>query len=620
MGTVRRFFPVLIAACALAALASCTRTQEAQPAQAGPARNLVLITIDTLRTDRVGAYGHTRARTPAIDGLAARGVRFERAFATAPITLPSHASMMTGRYPPGHGGRHNGMRIKDDVPVLAETLGRAGFTTGAFVSAFPLDRRFGLERGFKTYSDRMPRTQQGRLANERPGRVAVDEAIAWLQQNRTQRFFLWLHLFEPHAPYGEPGDRRPVDVRYDEEIAEADRQVARVLEALGPDRDATLVMLTADHGEAFGEHGEIGHSIFVYDTTLRVPLVVAGPSISAAVVGDPVSLVDIAPTAAALLGVPAFDADGITLASALAGGGIPSRDLYAESFAPLLDFGWSPLRSVRTDDVKYISAPKPELFEIASDPAEERNLAGSEMQKVAALEVRVERVSPARLDAGPTALDRESAGRLQALGYVSGGPAGRDGVRPDPKDRRELAARLAQVTSGELQGAELESALRAIIKDDPGNPQAHLRLGYVFADSNRCRAAESHFEKAIAGRAPTADAHLGLARCLAERRAFDRAVEVLREGAKVEPANPVVLANQGVLLSGGGNSGAAVAPLREALKLDPDFHEARFNLAVALADLGQREEAASEARELLQRLPSSAPQRSEVERLLAKLR
>ncbi len=509
------------------------------------------------------------------------------------------------------------MRVRDGVPVLAEVLGKAGFATGAFVSAFPLDRRFGLDRGFKTYSDRMPRTQQGRLANERPGRAAVDEAIAWLQQNRGQRLFLWVHLFEPDAPYGEPGDRRPVEVRYDDEVAEADRQVARVLEALGPERDSSLIVVTADHGEAFGEHGEIGHSIFIYDTTLRVPLVIAGPSIDATVVNDPVSLIDLAPTAAALLGVPGFDADGIGLTPALSGDRLPSRDLYAESFAPLLDFGWSPLRSVRSGDFKYISAPKPELFELAADPAEERNLAASEAQKVAAMEVRVERVSPARLDTGPAALDRESASRLQALGYVSGGAAGRDGARPDPKDRRELAARLAQVTSGELQGAELESALRAILKEDPGNPQAHLRLGYVFADSNRCREAEPHFEKAIAGRAPTADAHLGLARCLAERRAFDRALVVLREAAALEPENPVVVANQGILLSSRGDPGAAVAPLRDALKLDPDFHEARFNLAIALADSGRREEAATEAAELLRRLPENASQRRDVERLLA---
>ncbi len=202
-------------------------------------------------------------------------------------------------------------------------MGRAGFATGAFVGAFPLDRRFGLIKGFSTYGDRMPRGPQGRLANERPGSAVADEAIAWLETQlarrslgeggRPSRFFLWVHLFEPHAPYGRPGDRSPADVRYDGEVAESDRQIARVIAALGPEASSTLIVLAADHGEAFGEHGEIGHSIFVYDTTLQVPLIVAGPAVTPRVVRDPVTLVDIAPTVTRLLGVGVFDADGLDL-------------------------------------------------------------------------------------------------------------------------------------------------------------------------------------------------------------------------------------------------------------------------------------------------------------------
>src|SRR5262245_41236540 len=249
--------------CALLAggvLAACGR-QEA-PVTTPSVRSVVLITIDTLRADRVGAYGYSRARTPAMDALALRGVRFNRAYAAAPITLTSHASLMTGRYPPGHGARHNGMRLDLATPTLAEALGRAGFATGGFVGAFPLDRRFGLIKGFSEYGDRMPRGAQGRVANERPGSMVVDEAIAWLETQRASRFFLWVHLFEPHAPYGSPGDRSPTDVRYDGEVAESDRQIGRVIAALGPTASSTLIVMTADHGEAFGEHDEIGHSIF----------------------------------------------------------------------------------------------------------------------------------------------------------------------------------------------------------------------------------------------------------------------------------------------------------------------------------------------------------------------
>ena len=257
-------------------LAACAR--QPAPAAPPPVRGVVLITIDTLRADRVGAYGYKRARTPVFDDLARRGARFDRAYAAAPITLPSHASLLTGRYPRGHGARHNGMRIDDSVPLLAEAFARSGFTTGAFVGAFPLDRRFGLARGFQVYGDRMPRTA-GAVANERPGHAVADESISWLRRVGTGRFFLWVHLFEPHAPYGVADDTRPVEERYDDEIAEADRQAGRVLEALGEGARDSVIVVAADHGEAFGEHGEVAHSIFVYDTTLRVPLIMAGPGI-----------------------------------------------------------------------------------------------------------------------------------------------------------------------------------------------------------------------------------------------------------------------------------------------------------------------------------------------------
>ena len=597
---------------------SCTERPPPPPAAvSSAARNLVIITIDTLRADRVGAFGYASARTPAMDALAARGVRFERAYATAPITLPSHATMMTGRYPQGHGARHNGMRIDVSVPTLADTLGAAGFSTGAFVAAFPLDRRFGLIKGFRTYSDRMPRGARGRLDSERPGREVVDEALAWLASNRGGRFFLWVHLFEPHAPYVSSGAApRSVADRYGDEVAEADRQAGRVIEAAGGE---TLIVVTADHGEAFGEHGEIGHSIFVYDTTLRVPLIIAGPSLTPRTVTGPVGLIDLAPTVLRALGMEPFDADGIDLGDVLRGAPVPARDLYAESFAPLLDFGWSALQAVRSAGWKYIAAPRPELYDVQRDPEESRDLAPAERQRAAALQARVLRFAPPQLSTRALA-DPDTAARLQALGYVSSSTGRASGPRADPKDRRELAARIAQVTSGELTGGALERGLRAILKDDPGNPQAHLRLGYVLVEASRCDAAVRHFKEAIAARLPSADAHLGLAGCQAAARRFEEAAATLRQAERVEPDNPTVTANLGIVLSNGGRPAEAIGPFERALTLDPDFHEARFNLAIALARVGKRAEAAAQAQQLLQRLPASAQQRAEVERLLTALR
>jgi arylsulfatase A-like enzyme/Tfp pilus assembly protein PilF len=569
-------------------------------------------------------YGSSAARTPALDALAERGVRFDRAFAPAPITLPSHASLLTGLYPPGHGARHNGIAMRGDVPTLATVCEKAGFATAAFVSAFPLDRRFGLSRGFASYGDRFPRGADMRPLNERPGSATVDEAIAWAglkTGSSRSRFFLWVHLFEPHAPYGNPGDGRPARDRYADEVTEADRQVARLLDALGPARESTLIVVAGDHGEAFGEHGEIGHSIFVYDTTLRTPLIIAGPGIAPRVVSEPVSLVDVAPTVAARLGLPRLDSDGIDLVPASGGtSASPGRTIYAESFAPLLDFGWSSLRSVRRGRWKYIAAPRPELYEIDRDAGELTDHRADEPARVKELDALVSRISGPDLPPEQrTSMDPEAERRLRALGYAGGGAGGAGlttGPRPDPKDRRELAARLARVTSGELTGQPLRRELEAILAEDRSNPQAHMRLAFALVESDECPAAEKHFSRAIALGIRSADPYLGLAGCQAVKGDRAAAVKTLEASERIEQDNPVVLANLGILLSELGAHDRATAALGRAVTIDPDFHEARFNLAIAYATAGRRADAAREARALLERLPQTAPQRSEVQRLL----
>lgn len=630
-------------------VAACSSPPAAPPARPGSARNLLLVTIDTMRADHVGAYGYAPARTPTLDRLAREGARFDRAFAPSPITLTSHASLLTGLYPPGHGARDNGMAMAPTVATLATALRDRGFATAAFIAAFPLDRRFGLARGFDVYADRMPRGSNGRLANERPGREVVDEAIAWLTSVRdtsgaAKPLFLWVHLFEPHAPYGDPvrDGGRSLIARYDAEIATADREVGRLLASLGGDLEHTLVVAASDHGEAFGEHGEIGHSLFVYDTTLRVALLMRGPGVAAGrAVPDPVCLIDVAPTVLRILGAPALDVDGIDLRPALDGTALPTRPLYAESFAPLLDFGWSALRAVRDGRWKVIAAPRPEMYDIEADRSELNDLsktggaagrqnAGSVSDlPLRDLLARIDRISgpdlpptpppsPSRTGETPAAMAGARA-RLGALGYVQGGGGPSSGPRPDPKDRRELAARIAAVTSGEVQGGALLPALQSIVKEDPRNGQMQIRLGYALAELARCAEAERHFGAAITARVPTADAHLGLALCQAQAGHTGPAISTLLESLSVEPGNPVVLANLGLLQGRQGQTESAVAALRQALTIDPDFHEARFNLALVFARAGRRAEARTEAEDLLRRLPPTAPQRPEVERLLSSI-
>jgi choline-sulfatase len=701
-----------------------------------PAKAVLLVTIDTLRADRIGAYGWRAARTPAIDALAARGVRVDRAYATAPITLTSHASLLTGLYPPKHGARHNGMRVRADVPTLAGMLHARGFATGAFVAAFPLDRRFGLDRGFDVYSDALPRGADGRPRNERPGREVVDEALGWLaRRDASAPFFLWVHLFEPHAPYeGDPAlgaanATRPVSDRYDDEIARADAQVARLVQALGPRADTTLVIIAGDHGEAFGEHGEIGHSLFIYDTTLHVPLVLAGAPVTtrargaqAQVITEPVSLVDVLPTILDLTGLPAAPGDGTSLVPAFAngpcsagsgggsgsassasdpkcaGGALGARTLYAESFAPLFDFGWSPLRSLRLLDIKYVAAPKPELYDLTHDAGETHNTLAEHPDSAKSMAQRIDQAYPidlapagtvvaaktataadaasaaatgagasktgaasaagARAAAGAgaaavtdargagadaaaaSAADRETLARLRSLGYLASssssasasnrpatGSSSATGnaraaataamARPDPKDRVELASRIAEVTSGELEGAALRSALERLVRDDPRNGQMQMRLGFVLQEAGECAAAMPHFNAAIAAAVPSAEPQLGLAECLGAAGQHDAARRALLAADRIEPGNPIVAANLGMMALDEGKVPDAIARLRAALARAPDLHQARFALARAYGRAGQRADAAREARELLTRLPPDAPQRPEVERLLA---
>ncbi|HMD35540.1 MAG TPA: sulfatase-like hydrolase/transferase [Vicinamibacterales bacterium] len=598
----------------LLALGSCARPS-------GPptrARNLVLITIDTLRADRVGAYGYKAASTPALDSIAAAGVRFDRAYAAAPITLPSHATILTGRYPPGHGSRDNGMPVSSTVPTLAAVLKALGFRTGAFVAAFPLDHQFGLNRGFDVYGDQLPRSVDGRQQNERPASAVVEEALAWLgdlnpqSAVRSSQFFLWVHLFEPHAPYGDPTTGRSIAQRYDDEIATADRAVARLLAAIAPVLDSTVVIAAGDHGEAFGEHGEHAHSIFVYDTTLRVPLLMRGPGVAPGIVGEAVTLADVAPTAAKLLGSAVTDVDGVDLSARP----VAARELYAESFAPLVEFGWAPLRSVRAGSWKFIAAPKPELYDIRNDADEAHNVVAAQAADAERLDKRVARYGAAQTPSLLAGLNPDSAERLRALGYVGAGSTPSTIDRPDPKDRREAAAAMAQVTAGELRGADLIKALEAIARSDPRNGQAHMRLGFARIDAGDCARAEPELRQAIALGLPTVDAHLGLATCLGRRGDLAEADRVLADARRREPDNAIITANVGILHAARGDFRAAIDAFTGALAKDPNIHEARFNLAVAYAKTGRRAEAAAQARELLARLPPSAPQRAEIERLL----
>jgi arylsulfatase A-like enzyme len=534
----------------------------------------VLVTIDTLRADHVGCYGAEPTATPTLDALAARGARFETAISPAPLTLPSHATLLTGLDPPRHGVRANGAyRLGPDWPTLAERLADEGLATAAFVSAFVLERRFGLARGFEHYDDALGVQLDDVGVASRPAGATVDAALAWLEA-APARFFLWLHLYDPHAPYEppEPHRSRHFGRPYDGEIAYADAELGRLLEAIDarfPD-GRTLVAVTSDHGESLGEHGEPTHAFGVYDATQRVPLLLAGPGVPEGRVVTPlVRLADLAPTLLALFGQPPLTerpAESPASSAEHAGESLlpllhhepeaPARVAWVETLATQLDVGWSPLLGVRTEHHKYVRAPRPELYDLVRDPNETRNVASEQPARVAELDALVaERVADQRV-APNRGVEPETTDHLVALGYLTSSASTRDastlgvvgGV--DPKDRMgelstlrealtllkrrrgpEALARFAELRSSgfEIEVLRGEAALLAgrpeVAREAAGRARqldaerasAIVLLGRVEETTGRPEEAIALFQQALARDPQSGPALLGLGR-LAETR------------------------------------------------------------------------------------------------------
>src|SRR6266571_943104 len=359
--------------------------------------DVLLITIDTLRADHVGAYGYAAAQTPGLDRLAREGVLLEEAVAQVPQTRPSHASLFTGRYPFEHGIRDNiSAPLPSKIPTLATLLARAGYDTAAFIGAYPVSRASGLDQGFATFDDPFgageatpphptlsPRGERDgwEPRSERRASEVVDRALAWLGKPHDKPFFLWIHLYDPHAPYESPAPFRQRFAKhpYDGEIAYADAQANRLLAWLDRARRRanTMVVATSDHGEGLGDHRESEHMLLVYDSTLRVPMLVSWPGHlrAGARVGGQFRSVDLLPTVLDLLALPPVPTSGASRAAALREGArIPESESYAESLYGSLHFGYAPLRALRGHGWKYVDAPRAELYRVADDPGETKNL------------------------------------------------------------------------------------------------------------------------------------------------------------------------------------------------------------------------------------------------------
>jgi arylsulfatase A-like enzyme/Tfp pilus assembly protein PilF len=630
----RRRWPWLVAAIALAggAAAFALRGRGPLPGAAGkPAPgtpdNLLLITLDTTRADRLGCYGYARARTPHLDRLAAEGVRFENALSPVPITLPAHASILTGLYPFAHGVRNNGnFYLGDKLPTLATRLKERGYRTAAFVSSFVLDRRYGLARGFDHYDDRM----QGRheqvieLEAERRGDRTSLALEKWLQDNAAapSPFFVWLHLYDPHEPYRAPRPFRDLfaDSPYDGEIAFDDAIVAAVLDRLGQigQRERTLVAVIGDHGESLGDHGEETHTMFVYQAALRVPLILWRPGRvpSGRVVSEPVRATDLAPTLLELLGAAAIDTPhGRSLAPLLEGrraGDTPP--LYAETLLPQFHMNWAPLLSLRDERWKLIDAPQPELYDLKADPGELHNLHAREPQTAQALRAALTRLT----GSGPgamnvTQLDRETVQKLAALGYVGAGAepgsAAPDRARMDPKTMIGIFNRLRRANTA-VRDRRFEEALpllREVLREDPRNAFALLVTGSAEMSRGRFAEAVPWFKKYLELVPSSAYAHHWIAICHLQRGARDEALREAEAALAIDPRFTDAHVLRGGILAARGAYPEAIAELRAAVQADPAKPILRLDLAKVLAEAGQGAEARAEYEAALRAQPDYAP-------------
>jgi choline-sulfatase len=404
---------------------------------------LVLITLDTARADRLSPYGLGDVAMPALERLAREGVVFDQATTVAPLTLPAHTSLLTGLLPPRHGVRENASApLSNDHVTLAEILEARGFRTGAFVGSAILNADRGLGQGFQEYGnvsrDSLERPLSPGGGAQRRGSAVIDDAIRWLTKVGDSPFFLWAHLYDPHRPYEAP---EPFASRHDPyvaEIAYADSQIGRLLHALDERalRDRVIVIVTADHGESLREHREIDHGIFLYESVLRVPLIVRAPGVAPRRIADLVRLTDVMPTILDLLRLPLPALDGTSLVDVMRGHGGPELEGYAESLYPERH-GWAPLFSLRSNRFKFIDAPQAELYDLQRDPFEQQNILNQRRELAAALQARLRtQVRRAPSTAAKGQGDDELRARLAALGYVAGrAPETRTGAfLPDPKN------------------------------------------------------------------------------------------------------------------------------------------------------------------------------------------
>lgn len=588
--------------------------------------NVVVVTLDTLSARHLAQYGNDRIETPAFGRVAAEGVLFEQATATVPLTLPSHASMFTGTYPMFHGVRDNGgYYLGEGAVTLAETLGDAGWRTGAFVAAFVVDSRWGLDQGFERYHDDFDFREFERISLDtvqRRGDEVLDAALAWMDGVKGERFFSWIHLYDPHWPYDAPEPwasrvRGYSEAAYDAEVAFTDSLVGRLLDWLDANdlAEDTVLALIGDHGESLGRHREGAHGFFIYDAAMQVPFLVRAPyrqvgrglRVPAQVRG-----IDLMPTVLDLVGVSTpSPVQGTSLRPLL---DRTETDLglwaYSESLYPRNHYGWSPLHSLRNGLLHFISAPRPELFDVVEDPSQSRNLAPDRPGQVRQLQARLDQLmaelgSDAADDAAPETLDEETRAQLAALGYLGGAsrvPVDPDEPLADPKDKIVLynLLKAAGTDSTEDRIGDAMAKVRRVLDEDPGILEAHFVLGNLFLKQEDWDGAIAAYRDALSLNPEYLSAVLGLADAYRLADRLDEAAAGYRRLLELDPNDNKAHYHLAEIHAAREEYQEALAVLEHLEATGEERAPARNLKGQCLLSLGRLEEAEAEFRRALE--------------------
>lgn len=597
---------LLCCLCIAGAAVSCQRPRGSAARSLRPV-NVVVVTIDTLRPDHLHCYGYGKIETPTLDRIAQSGVVFENAVTQTPLTPPSHASIFTGLNPPTHKVRDTGgFVLSRSTPTLASLLEEKGWDTAAFISSAVLKKRFGFDHGFAVYDDQMPRPGNAQKYPEDAERRAgdtVDRAVQWLDSRNGMPFFLWVHLYDPHAPYDPPSPFREQynDRLYDGEIAYADRELGRLFDAVHKKSPAekTLIAILSDHGESLGEHGEFTHGVFLYDATLRIAFLLSGPGVPAGMrVKQQARTIDFLPSILDLMGgrAPAA-AEGASLTPYFQGKDAPTAVSYAETLYPKINLGWSELRAIRTNRWKYIRAPKPELYDLSQDPDERTNVIAGHAVEVQRFEAQLR--APIGTDGTEKVetamLDQHTLDQLRSLGYTSGFTArsyNLNGQGPDPKDRVGVLKLIeeADPTGAHIAEAQRITLLRQALDQDAGDPLLYYRLGAAYEKVGRYGETMKLYSTPLRHGIESGRLHSRLADLLVRAGRKDEAIPEYEKAAQLNPADVESQSNLATAYLEQGRLANAERVYKWVITIDPAYAAAYNGLGVIAI---QRQDAAS---------------------------